>query len=166
MAQAGDEHNSGLPLKGRGSASRPDPRYLDTQRTALDDGWPGHDEARSPLRTTVTWERPRTIISRNRSPDIPFEQSLNPYRGCEHGCAYCYARPTHAYLDLSPGLDFETRLFAKADAARVLERELAAPGYRCTPFMQSVSPDVLQFAPAHLVNQYPQCRFDPCWSIK
>ncbi|MGE3773738.1 MAG: PA0069 family radical SAM protein, partial [Gammaproteobacteria bacterium] len=144
MAHGGDERKSGTPRKGRGSASRPDPRYLDTQRAAVDDEWPGHDDVPATLRTTVTWERPRTIISRNRSPDLPFEQTLNPYRGCEHGCTYCYARPTHAYLDLSPGLDFETRLFAKADAARVLERELAAPGYRCTPFMLGANTDAYQ----------------------
>ncbi len=82
-----------------------------------------------PLRTTVTIERPRTILSRNTSPDLPFDQSVNAYRGCEHGCIYCYARPTHAWLDLSPGLDFESRLFAKPDAARLLRQTLRKPGY-------------------------------------
>jgi len=144
MAQDGDDRGSAAPRKGRGSHSRPDPRYLDTQRAAIDDGWPGDVAPPAGLRTTVTWERPRTIISRNRSPDIPFEQTLNPYRGCEHGCSYCYARPSHAYLDLSPGLDFETRLFAKSDAARVLERELAAPGYHCAPFMLGANTDAYQ----------------------
>jgi DNA repair photolyase len=81
------------------------------------------------LRTTVTVERPKTIISRNVSPDVPFDRSINPYRGCEHGCIYCFARPSHAYHDLSPGLDFESRLFAKPDAAALLRRELARPGY-------------------------------------
>ncbi len=144
MANGGDDRRSGVPLKGRGSASRPDPRYLDTRREAVVADWPGDDDEARRLRTTVTWETPRTIISRNRSPDLPFEQTLNPYRGCEHGCIYCYARPTHAYLDLSPGLDFETRLFAKAEAAKVLRRELAAPGYRCTPFMLGANTDAYQ----------------------
>lgn len=88
------------------------------------------DGAQPPLRTTVTVERPRTIITRNQSPDIGFDRSINPYRGCEHGCVYCFARPTHAYLDLSPGLDFESRLFAKPDAAALLRAELAKPSYR------------------------------------
>lgn len=89
----------------------------------------GIDDAPPPLRTTVTMEHPRSILSRNTSPDIAFDQSINAYRGCEHGCIYCYARPTHAWLDLSPGLDFETRLFAKPDAARLLRRTLRKPGY-------------------------------------
>ena len=133
------------PIKGRGAASQPDPRYLDTRRETVSDGWPGDDDApEAKLRTTVSWERPRTLISRNQSPDLPFEQTLNPYRGCEHGCIYCYARPTHAYLDMSPGLDFETRLIAKADAAAVLRRELSAPAYRCTPFMLGANTDAYQ----------------------
>lgn len=133
------------PLKGRGTASRPDARYLDTQRVAVSDGWPGDGSDDGPgLRTTVTWETPRTIISRNQSPDLPFEQTINPYRGCEHGCVYCYARPTHAYLDLSPGLDFESRLFAKADAAAVLRRELSAPGYRPSSIMLGANTDAYQ----------------------
>ncbi len=125
--------------------SRPDARYLEMQREAVSDGWPGDgDEAVTTLRTTVSWESPRTLISRNQSPDLPFEQTINPYRGCEHGCVYCYARPTHAYLDLSPGLDFESRLFAKADAAAVLRRELSAPGYRPTPIMLGANTDAYQ----------------------
>lgn len=88
------------------------------------------DGAPPPLRTTVTVEHPRAIITRNQSPDIGFDRSINPYRGCEHGCVYCFARPTHAYLDLSPGLDFESRLFAKPDAAALLRAELAKPSYR------------------------------------
>lgn len=144
MTWISDDHGPQMFVRGRGSASRPDPRYLDVQRATVDDGWSGADESLAPLRTTVAWETPRTIISRNRSPDLPFEQTLNPYRGCEHGCSYCYARPTHAYLDLSPGLDFETRLVAKADAAAVLTRELAAPGYRCTPLMLGANTDAYQ----------------------
>jgi DNA repair photolyase len=94
-------------------------------------GGPAPDDDPPPLRTTVTPERTRRIISTNDSPDLPFDRSINPYRGCEHGCVYCFARPTHAYLGLSPGLDFETRLFSKPDAARLLREELRRPGYRC-----------------------------------
>jgi len=97
-----------------------------------------------PLRTHVIVERPRTIITRNNSPDIGFDQSINAYRGCEHGCIYCYARPSHAYHDLSPGLDFETRLFAKPDAARLLEQELARPGYRVAPIAMGTNTDPYQ----------------------
>ena len=119
-------------IKGRGSASRPDARYLSTTRHDVDDGWRVDKEENKPL-TTVLTEKAKTIISRNNSPDIPFIQSINPYRGCEHGCIYCYARPTHAYFDLSPGIEFETRLFAKPDAAALLEKELAASNYQCSP---------------------------------
>ncbi|MBT3307574.1 MAG: PA0069 family radical SAM protein, partial [Alphaproteobacteria bacterium] len=97
---------------------------------AVEDGWNGVDDDLPPLRTQVTIETPRTIIARNTSPDIPFDRSVNPYKGCEHGCVYCFARPTHAYMGLSPGLDFESRLFAKPTAPALLERELSKPGYR------------------------------------
>ncbi|WP_375428880.1 PA0069 family radical SAM protein [uncultured Sphingomonas sp.] len=97
-----------------------------------------------PLRTTVTVERPRTIISRNASPDMSFDRSINPYRGCEHGCIYCYARPSHAFHDLSPGLDFESRLFAKPDAAALLRRELARPGYLPAPIALGTNTDPYQ----------------------
>lgn len=130
-------------IKGRGTASEVDGRYLDWQREAFDDGWdPG--QAAPPPATTVTIEHSRTIISRNQSPDIPFEASINPYRGCEHGCSYCYARPTHAYMDLSPGIDFETKLFAKPDAAALLRKELASPRYRCTPIALGSNTDPYQ----------------------
>lgn len=119
------------PHKGRGAAFNPNPRYLDERRETVDDGWGSGELSSAPLSTVVTEERARSIIAHNRSPDIPFQQSINPYRGCEHGCVYCYARPSHAYLDLSPGLDFETKLFAKTNAAELLEAELARPGYRC-----------------------------------
>ena len=102
------------------------------------------DGAAPPPRTTVTQEHPRTIISRNRSPDVPFDRSINPYRGCEHGCIYCFARPTHAYHDLSPGLDFETRLFAKPDAAALLRAELAKPGYTAAPLALGTNTDPYQ----------------------
>lgn len=114
--------------RGRGATANPAGRYEPARREAFDDGW--EPEAPSPLRTEVRPERTASVIARNTSPDIPFDRSLNPYRGCEHGCIYCYARPTHAYLGLSPGLDFESRLFTKPEAPRLLERELAAPGYR------------------------------------
>ena len=115
--------------RGRGATSNPSGRLEAFQRETFDDGW-APDEAPEPLKTEVTVERPRTIITRNDSPDISFDQSINPYRGCEHGCFYCYARPTHAYQGLSAGLDFESRLFVKDGAAALLERELASPKYK------------------------------------
>ncbi len=122
------------PLKGRGATlNRVSARFDDAARETdgdwLDDR-PGVDGDAPPLRTTVTIEHPRTIITRNRSPDIPFDRSINAYRGCEHGCIYCFARPTHAFHNLSPGLDFESRLFAKPDAPALLRAELAKKGYR------------------------------------
>jgi DNA repair photolyase len=98
----------------------------------------------SNIHTTVTAERPRTIIARNNSPDVPFDRSINAYRGCEHGCIYCFARPTHAFHDLSPGIDFETRLFAKPDAATLLRAELAKPNYRCAPIAMGTNTDPYQ----------------------
>ncbi len=103
-----------------------------------------HDDALPPLKTTVSIQQARTIISRNASPDVPFTQSINPYQGCEHGCVYCYARPSHAYLDLSPGLDFETKLFAKPNAAELLRAELAKPGYVCDPIALGANTDPYQ----------------------
>ena len=129
--------------KGRGTANKIDPRYLAYTRSEIDDGWE-IEEDDSTFRTTVTAEKPRTIISHNDSPDIPFESSINPYRGCEHGCIYCYARPTHAYMDLSPGIDFETRLFAKPDAARLLVKEISKPGYTCSPIALGSNTDPYQ----------------------
>jgi DNA repair photolyase len=118
--------------KGRGAVSNRVGRYEPETREAVDDGWAtgGEDEDLPPLRTSVTIDSTRSIIARNQSPDIGFDRSINPYRGCEHGCVYCFARPTHAYLGLSPGLDFETRLFAKPNAAALLDEELRRPGYR------------------------------------
>ena len=114
--------------RGRGATANPSGRFEAAARVRFDDGW-GELETSRP-RTEVTRERTARILTRNDSPDIPFDRSINPYRGCEHGCIYCFARPNHAYVGLSPGLDFETRLFAKPDAARLLARELSAPGYR------------------------------------
>jgi DNA repair photolyase len=130
--------------KGRGAASNPAGRFESTRAEAEDDGWGILDEPLPALRTTVQRDATRSVIARNRSPDIPFTQSINPYRGCEHGCIYCYARPSHAYLNLSPGLDFETRLFYKPDAVALLENELAAPNYRCSPIALGANTDPYQ----------------------
>ena len=132
------------PRKGRGAVSNFEGRFETATREASDDGWDLGDEPLPPLRTTVLPEQAKSIISRNQSPDIPFEQSVNPYRGCEHGCVYCYARPSHAYLNLSPGLDFETRLFFKPDAAALLDAELRRPGYRCSPLNLGANTDPYQ----------------------
>ncbi|MDX2203466.1 MAG: PA0069 family radical SAM protein [Hyphomicrobiaceae bacterium] len=115
--------------RGRGARSNRSGRYEAQQREAFDDGWEGIGDL-PPFKTEVSRELARSIIASNDSPDISFDQSINPYRGCEHGCSYCYARPTHTYLGLSAGLDFETKLFAKVNAAELLERELAAPRYK------------------------------------
>lgn len=153
-----------VPRKGRGAVSNLQGRFERHQREAFDDGWSATDDAAredgvrreadgSPppvtsgparLPTTVTIERARSILTHNASPDIPFDVSLNPYRGCEHGCIYCFARPTHAYLDLSPGLDFETRLYAKANAAERLRETLARPSYRCETIALGVNTDAYQ----------------------
>jgi DNA repair photolyase len=114
--------------RGRGSLSNASGRYEPLARVAFDDGWEGLEDL-PPFKTTVTADSTRKIITRNDSPDISFDRSINPYRGCEHGCVYCFARPTHAYLGLSPGLDFESKLFMKPNAPELLERELSAPGY-------------------------------------
>ncbi len=131
-------------IKGRGAASNPEGRFESTARTVEDDGW-YREEAPAPRPdTVVTEERARSIISRNDSPDIHFEQSINPYRGCEHGCIYCYARPSHSYLNLSAGIDFETKLFAKTNAADLLRKELAKPGYVPSPINLGANTDPYQ----------------------
>ncbi|MGH8597707.1 MAG: PA0069 family radical SAM protein [Gammaproteobacteria bacterium] len=132
------------PRKGRGATIAPPPRYLEVEREDFDDGWPTDAERLPKLATVVTVEAARTIISRNQSPDLPFELSINPYRGCEHGCIYCYARPSHAFLDLSPGLDFESRLYAKTNAPELLLAELSAPNYRCSPIALGANTDAYQ----------------------
>ena len=133
--------------KGRGATFNPKVRFESAAVDPFDDGWGSLAQARAddpPPRTEVTPDASRTVIARNTSPDIPFDRSINPYRGCEHGCVYCYARPSHAYLGLSPGLDFETKLVAKLDAAPLLERELARPGYRCQPIALGTNTDPYQ----------------------
>jgi DNA repair photolyase len=135
--------------KGRGAVSNPAGRFESTRREQVDDGWfPAEDGIARPA-TRVTEERARSIIARNDSPDIPFEQSINPYRGCEHGCVYCYARPSHAYLNLSPGLDFETKLFAKTNAAKRLREALTRPGYRPAPINLGANTDPYQPVERH-----------------
>jgi DNA repair photolyase len=152
--EAGDEGDPGegpggavllppLARRGRGAGLNPAPRYGAGSTSAVDDGWLLEAEPES-IATEVRPEAARTVISRNDSPDIPFTQSINPYRGCEHGCVYCYARPAHAYVDLSPGLDFETRLFYKANAAALLRAELAAPRYECSAISLGANTDPYQ----------------------
>ncbi|MBK5911366.1 radical SAM protein [Rhodothalassium salexigens] len=130
--------------RGRGAGSNAAGRYERHTRQGLDDGWGSLDAEGEALRTHVTVDAARRVITRNNSPDIPFDRSVNPYRGCEHGCVYCFARPSHAHLGLSPGLDFETRLFAKADAAARLRAELARPGYVCAPIAFGTNTDPYQ----------------------
>ncbi len=126
--------NSGVRVRpdrnrGRAAGINPSGRFEPVSRHVFDDGWDSIEEL-PPFKTEVQVEKPRTIITRNTSPDISFDRSINPYRGCEHGCVYCFARPTHSYMGLSPGLDFESKLFAKPDAARLLDRELSKEGYQ------------------------------------
>src|SRR5947199_9693116 len=132
------------PRKGRGASSNDSGRFEAESRGAFDDGWGTADELPVPLTTTLTVDSTRTIIARNDSPDIGFDRSINPYRGCEHGCIYCYARPSHAYLGLSPGLDFETRIFYKPQAAALLAGELRKKGYSCKPLALGSNTDPYQ----------------------
>jgi DNA repair photolyase len=128
----------------RGARSFLAHRFETVAREAFDDGWLPDEKEEKPLPTQVTIERARSIVSHNDSPDVGFDSSINPYRGCEHGCIYCYARPSHSYLELSPGLDFETKLFAKTNAAELLRAELARPGYRPSPIALGANTDCYQ----------------------
>jgi DNA repair photolyase len=130
--------------KGRGATLQIEGRFENVARERVDDGWGTADEELPPFKTTVTVEQAKSVIQHNESPDLPFSQSLNAYRGCEHGCIYCYARPSHAYMNLSPGLDFETKLFAKPEAAKLLRAELAKPSYRCSPIALGSNTDPYQ----------------------
>ena len=132
-----------LRIRARGAGSNASGRFEAERREAFDDGWDLPEEERA-LKTQVTFEVPRSALSYNSSPDIPFDRSINPYRGCEHGCIYCYARPSHAYLGFSPGLDFETRLIARPGIAKVLERELRAKSYRVAPIALGTNTDPYQ----------------------
>ncbi|MBM3518772.1 MAG: radical SAM protein, partial [Alphaproteobacteria bacterium] len=134
--------------KGRGAVTNRSGRF-DLARVTADNRFEyavaaAEEEEPPPLATTVTLDASRTVIARNESPDVGFDRSINPYRGCEHGCVYCFARPTHAHLGLSPGLDFESRLFAKPDAPALLEKELSRPGYRCAPMALGTNTDPYQ----------------------
>ncbi|GAA5523780.1 hypothetical protein Maes01_00329 [Microbulbifer aestuariivivens] len=131
-------------LRGRGAVSNLAGRFAQSTSALESDGWDLEAPPPRRLETEALPERAKSIIATNRSPDLPFEQSINPYRGCEHGCIYCYARPAHAYVDLSPGLDFETRLFFKPDAPALLERALRKPGYRCKPIALGSNTDPYQ----------------------
>jgi DNA repair photolyase len=131
-----------LPPRGRGTASNPHNRFAPNRSLAEDDGW--YQEVPLTQGTEVRVEMAKTIITRNTSPDLPFDRSINPYRGCEHGCIYCYARPSHAYWDMSPGLDFETRLIAKTNAAALLEQQLSKRGYVCAPINLGSNTDPYQ----------------------
>jgi DNA repair photolyase len=130
-------------IRGRAAVSNDVGRFERHAREAVDDGWMREDDL-PVLRTQTRIERPRSVISYNRSPDLPFDRSINPYRGCEHGCVYCFARPSHAYLGLSPGLDFETQLVARPDAPEVLRRELAAKRYKVAPIAIGTNTDPYQ----------------------
>ncbi len=130
--------------RSRGAHGAPQGRFESVTRERFDDGWCEDDEAPPATQTSVTEEWARSIISSNASPDVPFEQSVNPYRGCEHGCTYCYARPSHSYLELSPGIDFETRLFAKTNAVDLLRTELAKPRYVPSPIALGANTDCYQ----------------------
>ena len=135
-----------IPIKGRGTPERLAHRFERDAREPFDDGWEAEpdDPDAPPPATEVTPEQARSLLAANDSPDIPFDRSINPYRGCEHGCSYCYARPTHSYLNLSPGLDFETRLVAKVNAGELLRAELSRPGYRPSPVNIGSATDAYQ----------------------
>ena len=136
--------------RGRGAPGNPPNRFEAYQRSPQDDGWNGLEQAGPGPTTLLLADASRTLISYNRSPDVPFERSINPYRGCEHGCVYCFARPSHAYLGYSPGLDFESRILFKPDAARLLRAELSKPGYRCRPIALGANTDAYQPAERRL----------------
>jgi DNA repair photolyase len=135
---------SPLPRRGRGAISNADGRFERGTHVAIDDGWGIADEEAPPLETQYLRDTSKTVIARNNSPDVGFDRSINPYRGCEHGCIYCFARPTHAYLGLSPGLDFESRIFVKEDAPALLRAELSKPSYKPKPIALGINTDAYQ----------------------
>jgi len=162
-------HLNRVALKGRGARSNDSSRFESFRSEAFEDGWTEADEAARPLTTSIQPMKSRTIIARNDSPDIGFNASINPYRGCEHGCIYCYARPAHAYLGLSPGLDFESRLFFKPEAGRLLERELAKATYK--PQIIHIGGDTDPYQPQEKTLRVTRavletlCRFNHPFSI-
>ncbi len=139
-----DPGRGGKPLRGRGAVSNPAGRFEALREEAFDDGWDARDPPPERVPTEVIIDRTKSIIARNDSPDIPFDRSINPYRGCEHGCIYCFARPSHAYLGFSPGLDFETKIVAKPEAADLLRRELRKRGYEVGPLALGSNTDPYQ----------------------
>jgi DNA repair photolyase len=144
LKTTGGDHG-GEAIKGRGATINIEGRFEVWQRESSDDGWfqaPDDEPVRA--KTVVHLERAKSVISRHQSPDVGFSQSINPYRGCAHGCGFCFARPSHAYLGLSPGLDFETRLSTKVNAAEKLREEIAKPGYKCEPLTIGVNTDAYQ----------------------
>lgn len=150
MSERGKPSSPHQPLRGRGAPNNPDNRFAEHGREALDDSWGKLDEPAPPLRTELFVDTSKSLINYNDSPDVPFDRSINPYRGCEHGCVYCFARPSHAYLGLSPGLDFESRIFYKPDAAVLLRKELSKPGYQCAPIALGINTDAYQPAERRL----------------
>src|SRR5215468_6386141 len=164
MALKTPRGDRGVPTKGRGAPSNFEGRYETWQREAFDDGWARDEEPLPALKTHVTHEPAKSIIARNNSPDIGFDQSINPYHGCEHGCVYCYARPSHAYLGLSPGLDFETRIFAKENAADRLREELSRPGYRCELISLGANTDPYQ--PAERKQRITRGILEVLWEFR
>lgn len=165
MFYSGDMTQSSFTTRAKGRAARSNPsgRYLSHQREAFDDGW-AREEEEEPLRTEIRQERPRSIITRNSSPDLSFAQSMNPYRGCEHGCIYCYARPGHAWLDMSPGLDFETRLVAKPTAPEVLARQLSAPRY--VPKVIVLGSNTDPYQPIERTQQITRRLLETLWEFR
>ena len=139
-----DEALPSAPRKGRGAISNAAGRFEPATHVAIDDGWGTADEDAPPLETQYLRDTSKTVIARNNSPDVGFDRSINPYRGCEHGCIYCFARPTHAYLGLSPGLDFESRIFVKEDAPALLRAELSKPSYKPKPIALGINTDAYQ----------------------
>ncbi len=139
-----DRYDPKPPRKGRGALSNDDGRFEPYRHVRSDDGWTPQEDPESAFKTTVTVDQSQSILVRNQSPDVPFEQSINPYRGCEHGCVYCFARPTHTYLGWSAGLDFETKLLAKPDAPRLLRKELGRTSYRCQVLALGTNTDPYQ----------------------
>jgi len=135
--------------RGRGAVGNPSGRYEREHRESFDDGWDNVDLPPPPLKTQVLRDTSRTIIARNTSPDISFDRSINPYRGCEHGCIYCFARPTHAWLGMSAGLDFESKIFMKPDAAGLLDKALRAPNYQCKTMAMGTNTDPYQPVERH-----------------
>jgi DNA repair photolyase len=153
-----------MDIHGRGARSNASSRYDQAKYVGFDDGWTREDETPPPLRTEVIKDTSRTIIARNNSPDISFDRSINPYRGCEHGCIYCFARPTHAYLGLSPGLDFESKLLFKPDAAKLLEAELRKPSYR--PQVMAIGTNTDPYQPIEREYRIMRSILEVLWAFK